>query len=460
VSVGLHSHGNGRRAVDHPKLSVVVTGRNDDRCPDQFERLIALQRTLAHSLRSVPFELLFIEWNPDPGRPYLGEALFLEQARHYVVTREAHRRLVAEEVLLTRGGVPVRSDRAFLLNHANSVGLQHARGEWVLITNIDNVFGPELGRFFESGWSPALAIGWQRRWGRTVLRAYAQIARTPAAEFLRRGVLAVLQLAGGCSRMLGTALGWALAVAHRAVVRAGAFVKRLDRRRARPQSRLGTLLAPIVAAVLNLLTSAVNVVIAGQAALRALCLRLPHRYQQLRRDVARYLAGYRAAWGIGRAELRPGTVYRAQRMEVNGSFAREGAAMASVDEYLARVRAGAKLGPWNPLFPWTEACGDFLLLDRESWTRIGGFPKLLGQLHADSVTVFKLIGDGHPVVLLDWPLYHIEHQNRFDVVPYLEYDFENVDQYFTPDWTSAEAVLVTNRWAASEEPAQLLVMAG
>jgi hypothetical protein len=424
-----------------PKLSVIVTGRNDDRCPHQVERLIGLQRTLAHSLRNVTFEFLFVEWNPEPGRPYLGEALFLDEARHFVVTREAHRRFVAEQAMLTRDGRPVKSERAFLLNHANGVGLKHASGDWVLITNIDNLFGPELGQFLETGWSPARAVGWQRSWGRWVLNAYVALCQSPVLGALLR------------KRQL-------MAAALRRVVKLGSsplvlLVRAVRARLARQQLRRSSWLAHIQLKLRHWVLPPLASIRRRTARWRLAGL---HWYARFRAGMVQYLLG-RKIRGTRRIGLKPGIVYRVRRMEIDGKFACQAARSSSILGCISQAQAAAEPGPWNPTFPWTEACGDFMLMDRESWVRIGGFPKHLGQLHADSLTVFKLVNDGHPVALLDWNIYHIQHENRFDAVPYTNYDFVNPNQYFSPGWTSAEAIVMARSSRPDRSDSRDLVLA-
>ena len=505
-----------------PKLSIICTGRNDDRAPDQYERLISLQRTIAHALRNVSFEFLFIEWNPDPGIPYLGEALFLDEARHYVVTREAHKRLVADAAMSTRDGKVVKSDRAFLLNHANNVGMKYANGEWILITNLDDLFPREFGELFETGESGALALGIHPHWSYNLLIRYRRAQRSlmwkrlkAADALLRRSVKSILRIVTWPLRMLrrGTrpikrairyVIGPGTYPLRRALVPYKYFL-RLNASRARHRLRarlrqtrmtlraivirlLGgsgarprkkgpslwqrlrtsglarwayrlreapraTWLAHMVLVVGGALLLGMNVVRHPVQTARRLRQALRRRYYLVRQRIRHrgrimakaiydFFFAPRVDWNVGRVKLKPGTLYRVRRQHVSDTFACRGAQALSIDQYMHQVQTEAVPGPWNNHFPWTWACGDFLLMDYATWEKIGGFPQQIGQLHADSVTIFRIVAEGCRVALLDWNIYHMDHDDRFDAVPYVEYDFENVHRYFGPGWTRVESRLV------------------
>jgi hypothetical protein len=501
-----------------PKLSIICTGRNDDRAPDQYERLISLQRTIAQALRNVPFEFLFIEWNPDPGVPYLGEALYLEEARHYVVTREAHKRLVADASMSTRDGKPVKGDRAFLLNHANNVGMKFARGEWILITNLDDLFPSAFGELLEKGESGALALGIHPLWSYRLLVRYRRAQRSTfwkntksTVAGFRRGVRTVvraltwpLRIARRAASRVKRSIRWLIgpgtypmrralvpakyymrlsASRARYAIRRGlhrlrlllrAIVIRLlggasDRpRRKRVPLRQRILSSPLVRSILKLRGTWVADVarlIGGLLLLVYTTVRHPrstarrlrqvfrrrmfllrqalrHRGRVIAKAIYNFFFAPRVNWNVGRVKLTPGTLYRVRRQHVSDTFACRGALATSIDQYMHEVETEAVPGPWNNHFPWTWACGDFLLMDYATWKRIGGFPQQIGQLHADSVTIFRIVAEGCKVALLDWNIYHMDHDDRFDAVPYVEYDFENVHRYFAPGWTQAEATLI------------------
>lgn len=123
-----------------PYLSVVATSRNDDHGGDLRKRMqLFLDGLAAQANRhGVSIELILVEWNPPPDRPGLREALrwppaspFFE-GRIVVVPREVHARFDP------KGGLPL------FQMIAKNVGIRRARGRFVLATNIDLLFPDEL----------------------------------------------------------------------------------------------------------------------------------------------------------------------------------------------------------------------------------------------------------------------------------------------------------------------------
>lgn len=489
---------------EKPLVSVIVTGRDDNRAPNQLERLIALQRTLAYSLREVPFELLFVEWNPDPGSPLLGRVLYLDEARHFVVTRQAHEQLIADAAMTTRSGVRVKSERAFLLNHANNVGMKHARGEWILIINVDNVVSNELGEFLATGFTRARAVGWYPRWTYWLMCRHREARRKlwwhhcarlvhalvwplMFAARLPSRVLSILadvvdvfarwisgndlsrSRGGGRLLRLARRLLPYLARMHRRVRRvfwlftppillpigrgveailltllrlgafaAGGFAIWLRRTIGNP----GSLLRPPLRALFRSLRPVGRLLLRIRGAFRMAANVLRRCARFTVKSVRDFFMGPRVRWHNVTIPLQRGTMYRVRRESLNESLAIQGVSAPRVEDYVRHVREICRPGPWNDNYPWTWACGDFMLLDYATWSRIGGFPQQIGQLHADSVTVMRIIAEGCRIALLDWNIYHFDHEDRFDSVPYVEYDLEHVHQYFMPGWSKAEATLV------------------
>jgi len=109
------------------KLSVVVVGRNDGYGGDFLGRI----RNCAKSLSDLKdYELVVVEWNPPSGRPSLKETL--PNARVIQVPQELHNSFPNADRL------PVFEYRG------KNVGILRAMGEFVLITNPDDVFSSEL----------------------------------------------------------------------------------------------------------------------------------------------------------------------------------------------------------------------------------------------------------------------------------------------------------------------------
>jgi hypothetical protein len=102
-----------------PALSIVVTGRNDGWGGDFNERFFATLAFNAARLgeRGLAFELIFVEWNPVPGRPLLAELL----AREFpALTGGVLRRFVAAPRV--RGCVHPESQGRFLRVHPEKCG--------------------------------------------------------------------------------------------------------------------------------------------------------------------------------------------------------------------------------------------------------------------------------------------------------------------------------------------------
>ena len=111
-----------------PEICAVLVGRNDDYMPDFLGRLRA---TIQWNLRYLVSEIVFVEWNPPPGRPLLATALAAEfpEVRAYVVPPETH---VAT----------CENPRLPLLEyHAKNVGIRRASAPWILVTNGDAAVG-------------------------------------------------------------------------------------------------------------------------------------------------------------------------------------------------------------------------------------------------------------------------------------------------------------------------------
>jgi hypothetical protein len=123
----LQSHRNGAR----PSITAVVVGRNDDYMSDFAHRLRA---TIAWNTKYLAGEVIFIEWNPpaDRGLLSLDLARQFKCLRAYVVPAEIH------------AAISANSKVPLLEFHAKNVGLRRANSEWIVTTNADAAFGPDL----------------------------------------------------------------------------------------------------------------------------------------------------------------------------------------------------------------------------------------------------------------------------------------------------------------------------
>jgi hypothetical protein len=123
-----------------PYLSVVVTSRNDNHGGDLLRRMQTFLDTLGELAKDyrVSLELIVVEWNPPADRPPLADVLHWPENNDYcqcrviVVPPEAHQRY---EI----------GDRLPMMQMiAKNVGIRRATGEFVVATNIDILFSAEL----------------------------------------------------------------------------------------------------------------------------------------------------------------------------------------------------------------------------------------------------------------------------------------------------------------------------
>lgn len=120
---------NGRK----PSITAVVVGRNDDYMSDFAHRLRA---TISWNSHYLVDEIIFVEWNPPADRELLSPALAkqFEKLRAYVVAPEIH------DALSESLHIPL------LEFHAKNVGIRRAGADWIVATNADAAFGPDIVR--------------------------------------------------------------------------------------------------------------------------------------------------------------------------------------------------------------------------------------------------------------------------------------------------------------------------
>lgn len=142
----LRIHHNGSR----PSITAVVVGRNDDYMSDFRQRLHA---TVAWNVKHLVNEVVFVEWNPPADRELLSMDLAKRFAglRAYVVAPEIH------QALCENSNVPL------LEFHAKNVGIRRAKSDWVVTTNADAAFGPDIvNRILETDLSEDVVFSAQR----------------------------------------------------------------------------------------------------------------------------------------------------------------------------------------------------------------------------------------------------------------------------------------------------------
>ena len=119
-----------------PRLTIVVTGRNDNYGGEFDNRFF---RSVAHNggllaANGVNFEYLLAEWNPLPDRPLLSERFVsaFPWARAIVIGPAIHQAYGRNSAM------------PFFEMPAKNAALRRARGEFVLITNADILFDDTL----------------------------------------------------------------------------------------------------------------------------------------------------------------------------------------------------------------------------------------------------------------------------------------------------------------------------
>ncbi len=132
-----------------PRLSIVVTCRNDDHGVGLLKRMQIFVTCLSVLCRKyrLPAELVIVEWNPLPDRPSLSEVLEFDTAgplvfRFIEVPAEIHNRFRNSDKI------------AVFQMLAKNVGIRRARAPFILSTNIDLIFSEELVEFLAGELDP------------------------------------------------------------------------------------------------------------------------------------------------------------------------------------------------------------------------------------------------------------------------------------------------------------------
>jgi hypothetical protein len=123
-----------------PYISVVVAARNDNHGGNMLVRMQAfLDSWIGLAKRyNLPSEMIVVEWNPPAGRGRLQDEIRWPDStgpcdvRFIQVPPEVH------------GSIPNAATVLFHQMIAKNVGIRRARGQFVLATNLDIVFSPEL----------------------------------------------------------------------------------------------------------------------------------------------------------------------------------------------------------------------------------------------------------------------------------------------------------------------------
>jgi hypothetical protein len=136
---------------------------------------------------------------------------------------------------------------------------------------------------------------------------------------------------------------------------------------------------------------------------------------------------------LGSGTLDDGMVYRCVRVDLNREIGYEGVTFDVLEHPDSFLRS-------NLVFHqlYTNAAGDFILLDRASYLDIGGFNEVyrISKIHKDANFCHKAHSRGYPLRLIG-EVYHFDHDSSWINVMGL-YQNNHADAPFGPsnwDWT-------------------------
>jgi predicted O-methyltransferase YrrM len=133
---------------------------------------------------------------------------------------------------------------------------------------------------------------------------------------------------------------------------------------------------------------------------------------------------------LAEGRLTPGTLYRASRLDLEREMPRDEVTWDRLEDPRHLLR---RFDPEPPYM--NEAAGDFLLLDRESYHRVGGFNERVRftKIHKDGQFCIQA---HHHGLAIEWmgPVYHIDHDGSFINTKHT-YQPGYADAPFGPDWS-------------------------
>ena len=394
ITSSANEKSRGTAGAPEPHLSVVAVSRNDDhggnlrgRMQHFIEGFIAQCRR--HGLDA---ELILVEWNPPPERPPLADVLQwpddLGPASIRVITvpAEIHARFAHASQL------------PLFQMAGKNVGIRRARGRFILATNVDILLDDATVRYLRDRLRPRTMLRLDRYdvpgdLPRRISfdRVLAECAKRFFSVNTRFGVFDVRQ-----RRVLGLGTGAIATIVHLV-----AEIRILGVR----QSRLWTGLPGTFRDV---------------AALR----RVPVRFQRLTRRIL-VVCARRSQRALERTKNAVAHLsLHAKRVKLDKVAV--GTVAGSAQARPARVASAlasyltAKLGCASPesvryhRSRWlhTNACGDFMLLAREDWSRLRGYPEWpIFSWHLDSAFMYAASAHGVSEVALDarYRAYHLDH---------------------------------------------------
>ena len=141
-------------ATARPYLSIVVTGRNDGYGGDFVERFLATLQFNHRELtaRGITHEFVLVEWAPVPGAPLLADVM---DARCPSPVAAMLRTVIVDPAY--QDAMTLNPRVVYQEFLAKNAGIRRARGEYVVVTNSDVMFGRHiLGRLERQELEPAV----------------------------------------------------------------------------------------------------------------------------------------------------------------------------------------------------------------------------------------------------------------------------------------------------------------
>jgi hypothetical protein len=386
-----------------PYLSVVVTARNDDHGGNPLYRTqLFVDGLFAQCERfRIPAELVLVEWNPPSDRPRLADVIEWPAARDWCDVR----------IVEVPSDLHIRheySDRLPLFQMiGKNVGIRRARGQFVLATNIDILFS-----------DPLMAFIGERRLREGVLYRVdrydvpADLERDwPIDEQLEHCERSAIRinLRGGTLDLQNHKFYWIYPewrfLAKFLNSRAGSRFDRQPLAQAvlrRRMLRIGRHVPASLAPALGLLTFPFRLLLAAWrrlAAVVTVSVREPQRVVPRARRRLR-----RGARVVARVLALPPRQLAAAPIALPLRSVRRRVTSARHDAL--RDKARIRLH--------TNASGDFTLLSKSDWNRVGGYAEFeLYSMHIDGLFLYQAHYRGIRERFLRAPVYHIEHGGGF-----------------------------------------------
>jgi hypothetical protein len=335
-----------------PYISLVVTSRNDNHGLNIKQRMQFFVDGWFYQARkfNLPSEIVFVEWNPPGDRPRL-----IDELRWPVERGPCRLRLI--EVPPELHQTFNVADRLPLFQFiAKNVGIQRARGEYVLTSNIDILFSDEMMSFLaERRLSPD--------------RIYRNDRIDVPAELPDQGSISEALTAAANSPIRLNGQGWSFDLRTGGIFSIAMSRPGMVAMHAVEYVKLTSQAAP---AILSAILLAARILFSASSLPARQRKNLAFRVLKTALFEAAYIAQF----------VRSRLVHEWRRLSL-------------------QVRAH------------TNACGDFELMARDKWLAMRGYPEYQGySMHLDSLLLLGAVATGLvKEEILPYPMrhFHIEH---------------------------------------------------